>query len=82
MIKTIVITALLSTFIIQVITITGIREKIQLRSSMLIHKLFSCDFCLSFWIAVLITLIFCIFKNDFSLIFIPFLTAPITKKLL
>lgn len=73
---------ILSAFTIQLITITGIRGTLQIYAPKLISRLFSCDFCLSFWISVFITLIYCIWMNDFSCIFIPLLSTPITRKLL
>ena len=47
-----------------------------------IHKLFSCDFCLSWWTAwVLVAALFCV-TGDYQLAIVPFVSTCITRRLL
>jgi hypothetical protein len=79
---------LLSAFIILFITKIGLRDWVQVHGSELINKLFSCQFCLSFWVGVLIScilLIFITFTGGYLqplYIFIPICSTPITRMIL
>lgn len=47
----------------------------------ILYKLFSCMFCQGFWIAVIETvIIMSVYKNTF-LLFVPFASAAITRKM-
>lgn len=82
MLTDIIITALLSAFIILLITKIGLRDFIIGRGPKLISKMFSCDFCLSFWVNVFIALIITASMGCLSFIIIPIFAAPITRILL
>lgn len=79
---------LISAFIILFITKIGLRDWVQVHGSELINKLFSCQFCLSFWIGVLIScilLIFITFTGGYLqplYVFIPICSTPITRMIL
>lgn len=75
--------ALIATFVILFISKTGIRDFVVLRVKYkLIADLFECDFCLSFWIAVVLAIIISFVFNNFYYIVIPVFSAPISRKLL
>lgn len=75
-------TALTAAFTILLIGKLGIRNYIIARAPKLISQLFECDFCLSFWISVILAVILAIFFSEFSILFIPILSTPITRILL
>jgi len=74
--------ALLASFIILLIGNIGWREKVQIWGPKLVSKAFQCDFCLSFWICALISLIFYIFVRDENILILPFLASPLTRLLI
>lgn len=48
----------------------------------MIHKMFSCDFCLSWWTAwVLTAALFCL-TGDIHTLIVPFVSTCITRRLL
>lgn len=71
--------ALAAAFGILFIGKTGIRDKIIMKAPKLISELFSCDFCLSFWAGMLICVILAFTFTNFCIIFIPVLSAPLTR---
>jgi hypothetical protein len=71
--------AFIAAFLILSITKLGVREWAQIHAPKLISKLFSCDFCLSFWTCLFISLILLIFTGDIRLLIIPFLATPVTR---
>jgi hypothetical protein len=75
--------SLLAAFMILLITKLGIREWVQTFGSKLFAKLFSCDFCLSFWVSVILSVIFYTFVNrDLECIIYPLLATPIIRRLI
>lgn len=78
----IVIVALITAFTILFISRTGLRDFIIIRSPKPISELFSCDFCLCFWIGLTITLI-AHFVVGWPFTFIlPACSTPIARYLL
>ena len=77
-----IIIACVSAFFILFISRTGLRDQFIEHSPKLISEMFSCDFCLSFWVGAFISIIFVIFTQDILLIGLPIMTTPITRILL
>lgn len=75
-------TALVATFIILLIGKLGIRDYIIERAPKLISKMFSCDFCLSFWTSAILAVILALFFREVMFLFIPILSTPITRFLI
>lgn len=78
----IVIVALVAAFTVLLISRIGLRDFIITHSPKLISELFSCDFCLCFWIGLTITLI-AHFVVGWPFTFIlPACSTPIARYLL
>ena len=77
-----IIIALFSCFVILFVEKIGYRELMQVRAPKLISELFSCDFCLSWWINLIITLVFCVIECEWYFICCAVAATPITRKLL
>ena len=77
-----IIIACISAFFILFISRIGLRDRFIERSPKLISKMFGCDFCLSFWTGLFISIVFAIFTQDILLIGLPIMTTPITRILL
>lgn len=75
--------ALVSSFAILLIDRLGIRDNIVEKSKCsFISKLFSCDFCLSFWTNMLVCVLLIITTGNFALFVVPFLSTTVTRYLL
>lgn len=64
-------------------------EKIGLRTYLIealtiepLSKMLACDFCLSFWLSFIISLVLFVITDNESYLFIPFISTPITRILL
>lgn len=77
-----IIIALFSCFVILFIEKIGYRELMQVRAPKLIAELFSCDFCLSWWTNLIVTLVFCVMECEWYFICCAVAATPITRKLL
>lgn len=74
--------ALAAAFVILLIEKLGIRDSIVVNAPKLISQLFDCDFCLSFWMSLILAVILAIFFDEFSILFIPIISTPITRILI
>lgn len=72
----------ISAFIILFIARIGLRDYIILRAPKLISELFNCDFCLCFWINVILAAILAVLFMEINIILIPIISTPITRFLL
>ena len=78
-----VVIACIASFTIMLLEKLGIRDRIVERAPMLISKLFDCDFCLSFWVSLILAVILAIINCEFTIfIIVPFISTPITRMLL
>lgn len=74
--------ALAAAFVILLIGKLGIRDNIIAKAPKLISQLFDCDFCLSFWTSLILTVILAIFFREMNILFIPIISTPITRILI
>ena len=74
--------ALAAAFVILLIGKLGIRDNIITKAPKLISQLFDCDFCLSFWVSVILAVILAIFFRETNILFIPIVSTPITRILI
>lgn len=74
--------AAVSAFVILLIGKIGLRNWLIAITPKLISQLFDCDFCLSFWLSVILASILAIIWNEPLLLIIPIVSTPITRILL
>lgn len=75
--------ALFTAWCLNVFTISGARDWCIMNTSKdILAKMLSCDFCLSFWSSLGISIMMCFVIRDLSLVLTPFIAAPIIKKLI
>ena len=82
MLSALIYIALAAAFIILLIGKLGIRDSIVAKTPKLISQLFDCDFCLSFWMSVILAVILAIFFREMNILFIPIISTPITRILI
>ena len=80
----IIITALVSAFIVLLISKLGFRDYIITRGPSVVSKLFSCDFCLCFWLSVIVSVFLFLAQSPHDALFIivPICSTPIARYLL
>ena len=79
--KLIVFVALLAAFIVLLIKKWGWAEWMQVHGDNILSKLFSCDLCMSFWAAMLVSAFLAGYTDDVLMFVIPFFTTPVTRML-
>lgn len=77
-----VVVALWVCFLLLLAYKLGIIEWLQVHGGDVVSKLASCDFCMSWWLSVLLTLILFCFLGNSLLVVVPFLATPIARRLL
>ena len=74
--------ALWAAFVLTLFRKWGITEYVQVHGNNFFSKMFHCDFCLSFWTSVIISVTLFVFSGCADMLFIPFLSTCITRILL
>jgi hypothetical protein len=83
MITEMILLALYASFIILLITKLGWREKVQIYGPKLISDMFNCDFCISFWTCVVLSVIlFTFVDRDWIVLSYPIFASPIVRRLI
>lgn len=77
-----IFTASLSSWVICLLRKVGFIEWVQVHGNDFFHKLFSCDFCLSWWCNVAVCSLASIVLREWWVLLLPFVNTNITKKLL
>lgn len=78
----IVIIALITAFVVLFTEKIGLRDVIIMSSPKVVSKLFSCDFCLCFWVSLILTFIAHFIVNWPFTIILPICSTPIARYLL
>lgn len=82
MIQAIIIIALLAAFVLALLNKWGVIEWLQVHApSETLYKMFSCRFCMSWWLCVIISVTLAVMTGDVNLAFVPFFATVITVKL-
>ena len=71
-----------SAFGILLIGRLGLRDEIVMRAPRLISQLFECDFCLSFWVSLILAVILALVLPDASILITPLISTPLTRILI
>jgi hypothetical protein len=83
MLNDIICLSLGAAFLILLASKLGFREYVQTFGPKRLAELFSCDFCLAFWLAVVLSLAFYIFGGAGErAVLYPFLCTPLIRAIL
>lgn len=74
--------ALIAAFFLLLLRKIGVVEYIQVHGNNFFAQMFSCDFCLSWWSGVVIAILATAISGDLSILITPFISTPITRKML
>lgn len=78
----VVIIALVSAFILMLARKWGIIEYMQVHGNDIIHRMSSCNFCLSWWTCNIVSILFAIITKDWTYMLVPMCSTSITSRLL
>lgn len=78
----VVVVALFSAFGLTLLRKWGAIEYVQVHGSDFFAEMFNCDFCLSWWAGVVVSIVWAIFVGDAVLLLVPFFSTKLTQKLL
>lgn len=76
------IVATLAAFVLLLLRKQGAIEWVQVHGNKFFAEMFSCDFCLSWWTCVAISVAFALLFFEPLALIVPFFATPITRKLL
>ena len=68
----VILVAMLAAFVLTLLRKWGVIEWVQVHGNDFFAKMFSCDFCLSWWAGVLICFFALIFTGNLSFLGVPF----------
>lgn len=77
-----VMVACWSAFILLLLYKWGIVEWMQVHGSIIISKMAHCEFCLSWWLCLILTLIILSITGDVTLVTVPFIATPLARRIL
>lgn len=77
-----VITAFVATFFLLLAYKWGAIEWLQVHGNNFVSQLANCTFCLSWWVCLAVSMIFIVESRDWSLLIVPVVATPITRKML
>ena len=72
----------LAAFFITLAKKWGIVEQLQVRGNDLISEMANCDFCMSWWVCVTLTLIYIFVTTDVDMVYMPFIGTMVSRRLL
>ena len=80
--EAILLVALITAFSVLLLDKTGLRAKVVIYGSRLLSELFSCDFCLCFWIGLVFSFIIFLHSRELTDFLIPIFSTPLSRKLI
>lgn len=80
--QVVVLVALLAAWMVSLMAKVGIVEWMQVHGTALISEMASCDFCLSWWSCVVVSLVVALCCGEWCYVLVPFLATPITRRLI
>lgn len=60
----------------------GIVEWLQINGNNFFSKMAHCDFCMSWWLSLIVTILILGFTGDLHLLVVPFIATPIARRFL
>jgi hypothetical protein len=77
-----IISGLLTVFIVIILKKWGVIEYLQTKSNTFFYQLLSCNFCLSFYISVILFVLLFTYDWSHDLVMVPFLSTVIAWRIL
>lgn len=75
----VVLVALAASFMVLLVKKWGIAEWMQIHGGEVMSRLFSCDFCMSFWSSLVVCVLISCWHEDPVLLAVPLFSTPIAR---
>lgn len=75
----VIVVALLAAFVITLCDKWGVIEWVQVHGNRFFAKMFHCQFCLSWWVAVVLSVIMAAISGNPLLLLVPFCSTMLTR---
>ena len=79
--QVVLLVSLAAAFMVLLLKKWGVVEWMQVHGDRFTSKLFSCDFCMSFWASVIVVLVVVCFIDEAWMLAVPVCSTPITRLL-
>lgn len=77
-----VMVAMTAAFLLLLAYKWGVVEYLQVHGNDFISKMAHCDFCMSWWLCVFLTVLVIRYTCDCHMLLIPFIATPIARRIL
>ena len=77
-----VVVAMIAAFLLLLAHKWGIVEYLQVHGNDFISKMAQCDFCMSWWLCVFLTVLVIRYTCDYHILLIPFIATPLARRML
>lgn len=74
--------AMFATFMLLLLRKIGFVERMQVHGNWFVSQMSRCDFCLSFWLNLVFSIILVLVTNELTYIFTPFFSTPLSRHVL
>lgn len=74
-----IVVAMLAAFLLLLAHKLGIVEYMQVHGNRLVSEMAQCDFCMSWWLSVAISIGFFVFTGDSLCLTVPLLSTPLAR---
>lgn len=78
----VLIVATVAAFLLSLLKKWGVIEYVQVHGNDFFAKMFNCDFCLSFWSGLALSILCVFISGNPALLLVPFCSTMITRRLL
>lgn len=76
------LTAMFAAFTLLFLRKIGFVERMQVHGNCFFSQMSRCNFCLSFWVNLILSIVLVLVTNELTYIFIPFFSTPLSRHVL
>ena len=74
--------ALIAAFILLFANKLGFIEWLQINGNRFFSEMARCNFCLSFWVGLVLSILFAVYTGNMNILFVPIISTPLTRFLI
>ena len=74
--------ALIAAFVLLFANKLGFIEWLQINGNRFFSEMARCNFCLSFWVGLVLSILFVVYTGNMNILFVPVISTPLTRFLI
>lgn len=74
--------ALIAAFVLLFANKLGFIEWLQVNGNRFFSEMARCNFCLSFWVGLVLSILFVVYTGNMNILFVPVISTPLTRFLI